>query len=411
MKGSLLGKFLYLFCAMAGVLVGYGIVTWNAAKENIDNTKDNTLIREAEDSVFFVEENEKIKQPENSAFQTQDAMHQESVSSELPYATQTAVDSEIFSMAQTPPSSEPALISTSPLSLQNMATSILSQLIEAQILPKDTAAISPQTPDSIVEPTAMPNSTATVEPTASIPNSTSIVELTAKLTEISTTESTETVTPVPKATITPVTTGSNTGISEDKLPSLGLQWFSTDGNVPQRTLPSVTPKLQETPSEEVITYPAQIFGQVPIINRSDAYVSYFEFAYDLVSMLEPVVEARELKMNSLLTQFVIKALFCGVNIEKLDINAPIPRRLAALCLWLAAQVLNESGCDTSAQSAESYVTDIDECSVSEKKAIVYLYESGILKGYQVSGQRFYPQEGVKTETGTAWLLAVKQCWK
>ena len=95
-----------------------------------------------------------------------------------------------------------------------------------------------------------------------------------------------------------------------------------------------------------------------MLNPSDAYVSYFEFAYDLISMMEPVVRAKGLNINSLLAQFVIKALFCGVDIEKLDINAPIPRRLAALCLWLGAQVLNESGSDTSAKSAMGYVTDI-----------------------------------------------------
>jgi hypothetical protein len=85
--------------------------------------------------------------------------------------------------------------------------------------------------------------------------------------------------------------------------------------------------------------------------------------------------------------------------------------LAALCLWLAAQVLNENGSETSSKSAAGYVTDIAGCSSSERKAIAYLYESGILKGYQVSGQRFFPEEGLKTETGTTWLSAVKHRWK
>ena len=99
------------------------------------------------------------------------------------------------------------------------------------------------------------------------------------------------------------------------------------------------------------------------------------------------------------------------DIEQLDINAPIPRRLAALCLWLAAQVLNESGCATSSKGAGAYVTDISGCSASERKAIAYLYESGILNGYQVKGQMFYPEAGLKTEAGNSWLLAVKQRWK
>ena len=199
--------------------------------------------------------------------------------------------------------------------------------------------------------------------------------------------------------------------TEDKLPSLGIQWAGMAENVPELPVLSVTPPVQEAPSTQAITYPVKIFGQVPVLNRSDAYVSYFEFAYDLIAMVEPVVRAKGLNINSLLAQFVIKALFCGVDIEKLDINAPIPRRLAALCLWLGAQVLNESGSDTSSKSAMGYVTDISGCSASEKKAVAYLYESGILKGYQVSGQRFYPEEGLKTEAGKQWLSNVKQQWK
>ena len=240
MKGSLSGKFLYLFCAIAGVLAGYGMVTLTNTKENIDNTKDNTLIRESEDSVFFVEKNEREKQSENSMLPKQDIIAQESEILESPFVTQM-----------------PSVTSS------NMSVSTLSQ---------------------------KPQTEAQDWPEASTPNP--IL----------------TVTPLPKATITPVITKDTTHISEDKLPSLGRQWVSCRENVQQSILPSVTPKQQETLTEEVITYPVQIFGQVPIINRSDAYVSYFEFAYDLVAMLEPVVEARRLNMNSLLTQFVIKAL-------------------------------------------------------------------------------------------------------
>ena len=119
---------------------------------------------------------------------------------------------------------------------------------------------------------------------------------------------------------------------------------------------------------------------------------------------------RGLNLNSLLTKFAIKALFCGVDIEKLDINAPIPRRLAALCLWLAAQVLSEGQSETTAQSAQSYVTDIGGCSSAEKKAVAYLYEQGIVKGYQIPGQKFYPDAGLQTEFGSAWLAGAKQCW-
>ena len=157
------------------------------------------------------------------------------------------------------------------------------------------------------------------------------------------------------------------------------------------------------------------FVEEVVVERVDSVYScaYYTFKKPMESrfLSLPVVNAKGLNMNSLLTKFAIKALFCGVDIEQLDINAPIPRRLAALCLWLAAQVLNESGCDTSAKSAGAYVTDISGCSASERKAIAYLYESGILKGYQVQGQKFYPEAGLKTEAGNNWLAAVKQCWK
>lgn len=326
MKGSL-WKFMYLFCAMAGILAGCGIFALTNVQENNSNmdTKDNTLVRKSGDSVFFDE---------------------------------TEVERPI--VITVPPSVTPA-----PVSFE------LPSLPPTQALPQPTQVSS--------QPTQIP--------------------------------SWQEVSITPEVTVIPDVKEDNTGVSEDKLPSLGLQWAGTAENVPEPLLPSVTPPIQESPDAQTITYPARIFGQVPVINRSDAYVSYFEFAYDLIAMMEPVVSAKGLNMNSLLTKFVIKALFCGVDIEKLDINAPIPRRLAALCLWLAAQVLNESGCDTSSKSALNYVTDISGCSASEKKAIAYLYESGILKGYQVQGQKFYPEAGLKTEAGNNWLFRVKQCWQ
>ena len=82
-----------------------------------------------------------------------------------------------------------------------------------------------------------------------------------------------------------------------------------------------------------------------------------------------------------------------------------------MALWLAAQLLGEPGCDTSAKSAGAYVTDISKCSSPERKAVAYLYERGILKGYQVSGQKFYPDSALKTESGDIWFFQVKQCWK
>lgn len=329
MKGSLLWKFMYLFCAMAGILAGYGVFTLAGAKENTEPTKDNTLVRKSGDGVFFDAEKADIP---------------EAVISEPPTVT-------VVPVTPTP-----------------------TEKVKVTDLPQPTLVP--------VEISVAPTITIFPKPTE-----------------------------IPTVTISPKETEAPANVLEDKLPSLGRQWASIGENVPKLPETPVTDPAPESPATQALTYPAKIFGQVPIINRSDAYVSYFEFAYDLIAMMEPVVSAKGLSMNSLLTKFAIKALFCGVDIEKLDINAPIPRRLAALCLWLAAQVLNESGCDTSSKSAGAYVTDISGCSASERKAIAYLYESGILKGYQVQGQMFYPEAGLKTEAGNNWLASVKQCWK
>ena len=255
-------------------------------------------------------------------------------------------------------------------------------------------------------------------------------ELTPSVTPVITAAISQAATPSPVLTEVPTeknvfTEPEEMTKAEDILPSLGSHWVISGITMAPEEKPIVVEEekksLENTMvseaaaddelAEEVITYPAKIFGQTPIINRSDAYVSYFEFCYDLVSMMESEVQAKGLNMNALMTKFALKALFCGVDIEKLNINAPIPRRLAALCLWLAAQVLNEEGSDTTSKSAENYVTDISSCSSVERKAIAYLYEQGVVKGYQVAGQKFYPQEGLKTESGSRWLSGIKSCWK
>ena len=304
MKGSVFGKWLYMVCALAGCLAGAWIFTAADAKEIQPNTitKDNTLLRESEDSVFF------------------------DVSKEVtPVPTKTPA-----------PTEQPAEV------VQNEEKEPEKEAVAGQAL----------------------------------------------------------ITAAP-----------------DELPSLASQWAGTKRYMAPTPLPMVTPEVTEAPAEppgqtaQVITYPAKIFGQTPVINRSDAYVSYFEFTYDLVTMLEPEVKQRGLNMTALMTKFAVKALLCGVDIEQLDINAPIPRSQAALTLWLAAGLLNEPGCETSAKTAQTYVTDISGCSSSEKKAVAYLYEQGIVSGYNTAGQKFYPDAGLKTEAGNSWLSKIKQRWK
>lgn len=173
----------------------------------------------------------------------------------------------------------------------------------------------------------------------------------------------------------------------------------------------VTMIPEEPQLAQAFTYPTEIFGQTPVINRSDEYVTYFEFALDLIETVEAEVKAKGLNETALFAKFVVKALFCGVDVKAIKINEPISRSEAALALWLTAQVMEEKGTKTSATSNMSYVTDLGNCSSSEKKAIAYLYEQGVISGYQISGQTFLPSDDLETKDGTAWMTKIKQCWK
>lgn len=166
---------------------------------------------------------------------------------------------------------------------------------------------------------------------------------------------------------------------------------------------------KKTESEQVITYPTEIFGQTPVVNRLDEYVTYFEFALDLIETVEAEVKTRGLSETALFAKFVVKALFCGVDVKTIKINEPISRSEAALALWLTAQVMEEA--DTSTGNGLSYITDLKNCSSSEKKAIAYLYEQGVISGYQVAGQTFFPSQHLRTKDGEAWMMKIKQCWK
>ncbi len=324
MKGSLFGRWMYIVCALAGCATGI-LVFHSAGTKEIEYhkiTKDNTLLRESEDSVFFDVKDEVVLTcvPTEAPAPAEELAPTEDLASEERFAlTESSIDVE-----------------------RPVSTEVF--------IPKE----------------------APVQPT---------------------------ITSVP-----------------EEMPSLASQWIAQE--LP-KVMPSQSPveyaayeeqEVQQT-TREVITYPVEIFGQVPVINRSDEYVSYFEFTYDLVTSLEQEVAERGLNLTALMAKFAVKALFYGVDIEKLDINAPIPRREAALTLWLAAGLLGEKGSDTSNKTAQNYVTDINTCSSAEKKAVAYLYEQGIVSGYNTPGQKFYPDAKVKTETGTSWLRSAKQCWK
>ena len=174
----------------------------------------------------------------------------------------------------------------------------------------------------------------------------------------------------------------------------------------QKTETDNVPKIE---SAQTFTYPTEIFGQTPIVNRSDEYVTYFEFALDLIETVEAQVKEKGLSETALFAKFVVKALFCGVDIKAIQINAPIPRSKAALALWLTAQVMEEKASVTN--GGTSYIMDLKNCSSSEKKAIAYLYEQGVISGYQVAGQTFSPSQNLKTKDGEVWMIKIKQCWK
>ena len=172
----------------------------------------------------------------------------------------------------------------------------------------------------------------------------------------------------------------------------------------QKTETDNVPKIE---SAQTFTYPTEIFGQTPIVNRSDEYVTYFEFALDLIETVEAQVKEKGLSETALFAKFVVKALFCGVDIKAIQINAPIPRSKAALALWLTAQVMEEKASVTN--GGTSYIMDLKNCSSSEKKAIAYLYEQGVISGYQVAGQTFSPSQNLKTKDGEVWMIKIKQC--
>ena len=325
MKGSFLWKLMFLFCALAGCLAGYGAFRL-ASAENMGpdtSTKDNTLTREFRDSVFLAEEEqEKVKPtaiPTPSVYPEEVVSEPEQVISPIP----TELPEE--NMEETKPSP------------------VLSEVIS-----RGTAT----------EWTTVP-----------------------------------TETPVPVVTATPVPVKKTP--APTPMPT-------------QAPTPSPTPTAVPVPTA---SYPAKIFGQVPVVNRTDAYVTYFEFAWDLMEMLKPLIEKKNLKETSLLTEFVWKALWYGIDVYKININKSITRSDAAMVLWLAAQLLNESGTDTSHKTVTSYVTDLGKCSKAEKKAAAYLYEQGFVAGYRVEGQKFYPNQKLKTEDGNRWLTMAEKCWK
>ncbi len=377
MKGSFLWKLMFLFCALAGCLAGYGF--FHLVNEGIVSeylTKDNTLVRESENSVLF------------------DA---EKLLSDMGKEIENQVD-ELMKKQEdkTKESPEGFGLDLLPYSAQTEENKIAGE--KAEDPEKKTGTENAETDGNRTN-------AAEIKDTAEVNSSDAAISTAGNGIEASSEEEEK------------IDAGA---LSEAKL----LDGLSGKVIVPE-TIPAEafpgTDKVQEMDSQSfqekqeevelVFTYPAEIFGQVPVINRSDAYVTYFEFAHDLIELIEPEVKRRDMNETALFAQFALKAFFCGVKIQNLDINAPISRKEAALTLWLAADVMGEDGSNTSARSAENYATDVKNCSGSEKKAIAYLYEQGILSGYQIGNQTFEPEDYLTTEIGENWLIRAGQCWK
>ena len=387
MKGNAFGKCLYTACAVAGCMTGcwwYSEAKPNEVPNQI-STNDNTLTGQAGDSVFFVQTKEKMEELFKNLGRELAELQKEQQETEVAEREVKPSKTEAIGTAKEPMQTEVAGIAKEPMQTELAEiTQIPLEQPEVSAITKteesrNAVQVSSKTQEEMGTPTESPASEPTVTVgSAELPSLAGRLAIGRKNNE-----------PAPSLSGAPVLTGSASETPK-----------TADATVenPEQTI-------------ETFTYPMEIFGQVPVINRSDAYMSYFEFCYDLINMLEPVVEQQGRSMNALLTRFAIKALFSGVDIEQLNINAPIPRRQAALVLWLAAELLSEQGTATSSKSAQSYVTDILGCSSSEKKAIAYLYEEGIISGYNTAGQKFYPDAGLKTESGNAWLLKIKQCWR
>ena len=329
MKNGLYVKRMLFVCAMAGCFTGFGI----DALLQKEDAKDNTLIREEHDSVFFSEEISVTPVP--------------TVTESLTGAPPTLPTKVLLPAPTKVPAGDPTPIPADDL----------SQVIDIVVT---------------IVPSNGPTTAPTVAPTG-IP------------------------TPVPGKVITPVPTKAPTG---EMTPVPTQQPTQKPEEVSGET---------DGDKQEVITYPAEIFGQVPEIDRTDGTVTYFEFAMDLIALVETEIQQKNLNEISLFTKFMMKALFCGISIEDLQINDPVPRRQAALGIHLAAEVLGKSGTIKSAKNVTLYATDVGNCSTAEKKAVIYLYEIGVAESR--NGQFFFPDSDLTENEYGVWMKHLKAEWQ
>lgn len=286
--------------------------------------------------------------------------------------------SEEISATPTPHLTKRPTVSATPVP-QEVSAPVPTKGLQAELTPVPQDAVPGMTTTVVPPlPTIGPTAAGTVAPTATpTANPTRVPEKTA--------------TPIPTETV-----------------QITLAPTPVSTTFPQQK-PEEVSGGQDSDKQEVITYPAEIFGQVPQINRTDETVTYFEFAMDLIALLEEEIRQKNLNEISLFTKFMVKALFCGINIEELKINEPIPRRQAALAIHLAAEVMGKRGTVKSTKNVTLYATDMGDCSAAEKKAVIYLYECGVTQ--QEDGQRFSPDAALKERNCSEWMKHLKTEWR
>lgn len=181
--------------------------------------------------------------------------------------------------------------------------------------------------------------------------------------------------------------------------------------VPDTPTPSVEPSPAPTPPSELETAFIKLLGQTPEVNMEDEIVTYYEFATGMLAAVEPGVKASGKTPENLLTAFGLRLMLGGVDVNKIDINAPILRKDAALFLWYAAQTIGFTSAQTELPDTAAFVADISDCTPAEQKAVAYLYANGYESGNQVKGQKFRPTEALSKEESAAWQQISMELWQ
>lgn len=258
---------------------------------------------------------------------------------------------------------------------------------------------------------------ATLFPTPTLtPEPTRIPTPTLPPTPAATRIPTPTLTPGPSVTTTPtvtVTPAVSATPSATSAPVMPATPQLTPTSTPLPTMPP-SPSASPTPAQRVDGGMggtlAALIGQTPVVDRDDDSCTYYEFAEQLLTAAEPVMVKKELAEEEVLTRLAFQLILSGVDMNSLDINAPITRREAALLVYYAAQVVGYPPAGQTVTDAVQYVDDIASLTLTERKAVGYLYQEGYLGGYLVPGQSFSPASPLLPQEADSWILTSRESW-